>query len=68
MISLDDYNENKQVRFDAGIPLPTGIACPDCGDELYDVSPFEVIKADKDNPPRKEVACQSCGFKGYRNV
>lgn len=39
-----------------------GIACPKCGNEMFDSSPMATLMS---YPPQKEVGCQ-CGYKGYR--
>lgn len=42
---------------------PNGIACPECGKELWDSNPMEIFTS---NPPQKHVNCPDCGFRGYR--
>lgn len=41
-----------------------GIACPDCGEELYDSSPGVMLLT---SPPKLNIYCQSCGYRGYRS-
>lgn len=43
-------------------PHPNGLACPKCGDELWDSSPWVVLSS---NPPMKNVHCPACGYQGY---
>jgi hypothetical protein len=40
-----------------------GIACPECGAELYDSAPYVTYTT---NPPKKDVACSECKFQGTR--
>jgi uncharacterized protein with PIN domain len=46
-------------------PVKNGIACPNCGEELVDVNPNEVLTS---NPPKKFIKCQNekCSYAGYR--
>jgi C4-type Zn-finger protein len=46
-------------------PQLNGIACPNCGKELYDSSPMTTLTS---NPPQKNIACynKGCGYTGYR--
>jgi ribosomal protein S27E len=39
------------------------IECDQCGHELYDSSPDQVLTS---YPPKKKVHCKKCGFEGYR--
>jgi hypothetical protein len=39
--------------------------CPFCGNELYDKDPTKVLMS---NPPKKEVVCIECSYRGYREV
>jgi hypothetical protein len=41
-----------------------GVACPKCGEEMYDTNPNLVLTS---NPPKKSVHCK-CGFSGYRTL
>jgi hypothetical protein len=47
-----------------GCPCKNGIACPECGKELYDTKPNEILTSD---PAQKETNCD-CGYNGYRYV
>jgi len=40
-----------------------GLACPECGEELYDVNPDMVLTS---MPPQLNVACTNCVWKGFR--
>lgn len=44
-------------------PHPNGIACPACGQELWDSSPLDLLTS---NPPKKNIHCPACGYTGYR--
>ena len=66
MIELDDYNKMAHLRHfqvNGGKPRLNGIACPDCGSELFDSDPRYTLAS---NPPQKNVHCDECGFRGYR--
>ena len=62
LISLEDWN-NRKVQAKPEICW-NGIACPECGKELFDSTPSCVLCC---NPPRVGVAC-ACGFHGSRLV
>lgn len=59
LISLDEFNAARTVP----PSTLTGIACPECGKELYDANPGTYLMS---NPPKVEVKCAACGYKGYR--
>ena len=40
-----------------------GIACPRCGEELWDTNPMVTLTS---NPPRKQVRCVACCYAGTR--
>lgn len=62
--SLEEWNAIRRGIHDlAQRPQPNGIACPNCGAELHDVSPDEVLTS---FPPQKHVGCPGCGWKGKR--
>jgi uncharacterized protein with PIN domain len=46
-------------------PIPNGIACPKCGEELLDTKPNEILTS---IPPQKSIRCanKECNFVGYR--
>lgn len=63
MISLDEHNKQKaMLHRKLSDPYPNGIACPQCGKELWDTDPTEVLAS---NPPKKRVHCPSCGFVSF---
>lgn len=43
-------------------PHPNGLACPECGEELWDSNPTIVLTS---NPPQKNIHCPACGWRGY---
>ncbi len=66
LISLEEHNEI--IRQSAHDPfcnesMPNGVACPDCGDELYDTMPNMMLSM---MPPKKHVHCRKCGYRGGR--
>lgn len=61
---IDQYNDELGKRYAMHEqPRPNGIACPSCGDELWDTSPNTVLPS---LPPKAAVHCPACGYKGYR--
>lgn len=61
LISLDDHNMLASEAYRVlGMARPNGIACPSCGNELFDTSPSITLPT---APPSKHIHC-SCGFKG----
>lgn len=46
-------------------PVKNGIACPKCGDELYDTCPNITLTS---HPAQKNIGClkNGCGYNGYR--
>ena len=63
LISLDDHNARKMgAHLDPLMPVLNGIACPECGDELYDTNNSVVLTC----PPKYRIHCD-CGYRGYRN-
>jgi hypothetical protein len=62
LITLDEFNRSRRpTRSDA--PAPNGIACPDCGGELWDSSPSTLLLT---SPPKKNVHCPACHYRGFR--
>ena len=43
-------------------PQKNGIACPKCGEELWDSNPMVTLTS---NPAQKNIHCD-CGYRGYR--
>ena len=68
LISLEKHNYTNST-FHWGLiekaPVLNGIACPKCGEELFDTNPNEILTS---IPPQKNVGCSSkkCDYKGYR--
>ena len=44
-------------------PRLNGIACPNCGAELYDSNPMVILTS---MPAQKNMHCSECGYSGYR--
>lgn len=66
--SLDEYNtqQNKvHWQINSNEPQLNGIACPKCGEELYDSNPMMTLTS---MPPKKNVHCSKCDYVGYRIV
>lgn len=64
--NLSEFNaeRSKQHRkMNDNSPRLNGLACPECGEELYDSAPMITLTS---FPPQKDVHCASCDFKGYR--
>lgn len=64
--SLDEFNREREgwwIARSQGRREGNGIACPECGAELFDTYPsMELLSL----PPKKDVYCVKCGFKGTR--
>lgn len=62
--SLSEFNEERRWFYEDNTkPKPNGIACPKCGEELWDKEPSITYTS---NPPQKKVACIACDYEGYR--
>lgn len=46
-------------------PCRNGIACPECGTELFDSCPLMMLTS---NPPKKTIHCEACDYRGYRTA
>jgi len=46
-------------------PELNGIACPKCGEELFDSNPMITLTS---YPAQKKVHCSKCDYVGYRFV
>ena len=66
MKSLADHEAECQLVYDhlGNEPVLNGIACPRCGEELWDTCPNLTITS---NPPKKAIHC-TCGYRGYRTA
>ena len=64
--SLEQHNaETAEAFLDAARPKPNGIACPNCGEELWDSAPGTQLPS---CPPKKNVHCPDCNWSGYANA
>lgn len=62
--TLDQHNaERLEAIRRTNEPHPNGIACPVCNAELWDSSPLDLLVS---NPPKKNVHCPNCEYRGYR--
>ena len=63
--SLDEHNELRQKLWGPlnESPVPNGIACPQCGEELVDNSPMGILNS---YPTKTGIKCPKCGYKGTR--
>ena len=63
--TLEEHNETKSdfYREMTGGERLNGIACPNCGAELYDSSPMVIFTS---SPSKKNVHCSKCNYVGYR--
>lgn len=63
LISLEEFNRQRQpVARERELPR-NGIACPECGQELVDSNPQLLLTS---LPPQKNVRCEACDYVGYR--
>ena len=63
--TLDEHNAESWSSNNfvyGGSPVKNGIACPKCGEELWDSNPMMTLTS---NPPLKNIHCD-CGYTGYR--
>ncbi len=67
MLTLEEHNQrrmnNHKLLEIMKKPHPNGIACPECGKELWDSNPM-FIKASI--PPQLDIHCPACDYRGYR--
>lgn len=68
METLEKFNERRKQSWELqesenNIPKLNGISCPRCGAELFDTEPAYTLMS---NPPKKNIHCSECEFKGYR--
>lgn len=58
LISLEEHNKRvRQVNETGG----NGIACPNCGSELFDTD-LSLLSY----PPQYKIFCRNCNYKGTR--
>jgi len=62
LISLEEY-EQKRPKFESVTELQCGIACPECGEELYEDYTFSLTT----NPPMYYINCKACGWSGTKH-
>lgn len=63
MKSLEQHNEEKRKFYKRNeYPKLNGIACPECGNELYDVDQERLLSS----PPKRKIYCEICDYKGTR--
>lgn len=58
--SLKEYNKERSKLYIT--PKFNGIACPECGEELYDID-NEILTS---YPPQMRIQCLKCEFKDTR--
>ena len=66
LIKLSDHNaeaRSRQWGMNDNSPVLNGIACPNCGEELYDSNPMITLTS---MPAQKNVHCNECEYSGYR--
>lgn len=62
MNTIDQYNRERWEHYHLiNDAHPNGIACPECGKELWDSAPNFSLTS---NPPQKHVHCPNCGWIG----
>jgi len=64
--NLNEHNaqaSSMQWAMNDNSPVLNGIACPKCGEELYDSSPMMTLTS---MPAQKNVHCIKCDHVGYR--
>ena len=63
--SLEQHNSERIQGFsiDLSQPKKNGIACPTCGEELYDSNPMVTLTS---FPAQKNIHCEKCNYSGYR--
>ncbi len=62
---LEEHNKARLDAFwpDESGPRPNGIACPECGEELFDSNPYRCLAS---SPPQYATHCSNCGYLGSR--
>ena len=66
LINLAEHNSQAssiQWSMMNSSPRLNGIACPKCGEELYDSTPMVTLTS---MPAQKNVHCSKCDYVGYR--
>ena len=63
---LYEYNRRKEIdHAEQRKNIRSGVACPKCGEELYELQAGMIYMT---CPPRKPVKCTRCGFEGTKVV
>ena len=66
MKTLAEHNKQRMEQYSALRKMQeshaNGIACPECGAELWDSNPMMTLPS---SPPRKNVHCPKCNYRGY---
>ena len=64
--TLEDFEAEQTWQRDTSCdPYPNGIACPECGEELFDSDPCLLLTS---SPPKKNIHCPACKWSGYRTA
>lgn len=61
LISLDEHNKIRHNITFPEYPMLNGIACPKCGEEMYDTNSNVLCSY----PPKKNVHCEKCRHRDY---
>lgn len=66
LVTLGDFEAARTFSVaDFSKPCRNGISCPDCGVELFDSCPAMTLTS---NPPKKNIHCEACDYRGYRTA
>lgn len=60
--SIEEYNKERMTFFSNNVQVNTGIACPQCGDEMKESNPGMILLS---NPPKKTVHCDTCKYSSF---
>ena len=64
LITLEENYLSKSIdMFNHNEPILNGIACPKCGEELFDSNPMITLAS---YPAKKNINCSKCDYVGYR--
>jgi hypothetical protein len=63
LASLEEHNKRHGALYNYTNSRGNGIACPECGWELLDSNPSEMLLS---NPPQFRVHCSFCDYHGTR--
>jgi DNA-directed RNA polymerase subunit RPC12/RpoP len=62
-VNEERYEHYRQQQERAKKAHLTGIACDECGTELHYLNPELLLMS---SPPKRDVHCPQCGFRGYK--